>query len=203
MKVPRNRLTQVFMALSVAALLGVAGCGKQGAQLAQNPDTGAGIQIFEIPHPDGYTTLWPYHAEDTVYPDENKTVELEYSVFWKEVSIKLTFPVGAVTEPTLVTIDVYNPVRARFEFEPSGTDFNAPVTLDYEVTNLNPDWLAGLLDDISVFWYDETQGQWVDLVDLYGPDAVHVWMEEEEDEATLRVQATLQHFSVYAIGTRH
>jgi hypothetical protein len=98
---------------------------------------------------------------------------------------ELCVPPLALDTPAVYTIEYAEPGIVQVELGPHGAVFNPnrKVKLDIDLTGTtaDPD------DVITLYWYDESTGQWVDVGGLWNPN-------------TMTLKAELEHFSVYRPG---
>lgn len=91
----------------------------------------------------------------------------------------LYFPPGALAEDTEITIDMPRYPEAVVELGPHGIQFDRTVTLSLDRAMI--DSAAG---DISVVWYNEETGRWVEI----GSSTDDI------------IEAGLEHFSRYGLS---
>ena len=97
--------------------------------------------------------------------------------------VTLEFPPQALSEDTEITIEMATDGTLGVELGPHGIQFNKPVIMEMDLTNTTGE---GLGNTSSTFWFNEGQGWWEEMPQLYG----------NEDE----LKAELKHFSSYEAG---
>jgi hypothetical protein len=92
----------------------------------------------------------------------------------------LTFPAGALTQDTYITIREPGTGYMMCDLEPEGIHFNQPVDLEVDLKNTG---ITG--DGWTIFWWNPVTGLWEDQNGTFSGD---------------KVNAALRHFSRYAPG---
>ncbi len=96
---------------------------------------------------------------------------------------QLTVPAGALPWTVPFTMDYQTTGIVRVELGPHGSRFDVPVTLKI---NLN-DTSALPSDDITLYWWNEDDGEWVDVGGVWDP-------------STMTLTTELDPFSIYQPG---
>jgi hypothetical protein len=172
----------VWSALTLAAaLLITTGCGVEDPA-SPEPDA-ASPWIVDAPHGDsslGKTrgAPWapiPVHAEVPINPSTGGQL-----VSGRQT---LTVPPGALPWTVPFTMDYYTTGIVRVELGPHGAQFAVPVTLTFDLNGTS----ALPSDDITLYWWNEASGEWVDVGGVWDP-------------STMTLTAELDHLSVYQPG---
>lgn len=117
----------------------------------------------------------PVHAEAPIDPAKGGRLQSGRHT--------LDVPAGALPWTVPFTMDYYNRGVVSVELGPHGAQFDVPVTLtiDLHGTTARPS------DDITLYWWDETNGVWVDVGGTWDP-------------STMTLTTQLDHFSCYRPG---
>ena len=173
----------------VAGLLTTSGCGVEeplspsAGEAASSPWIGdlsrEGGSLGEAPSGRGRgRPPWadvPVHAEAHIDPARGGRLQSGRHV--------LDVPAGALPWTVPFTMDYYNRGVVSLELGPHGAQFDVPVTLtiDLHGTTARPS------DDITLYWWDEANGVWVDVGGTWDP-------------STMTLTTQLDHFSCYRPG---
>ncbi|MCA9728273.1 MAG: hypothetical protein R3E12_07005 [Candidatus Eisenbacteria bacterium] len=96
---------------------------------------------------------------------------------------RLEIPAGALPDPTTYSMQYRDRGPVEVELGPHGSVFDVPVQLSIDLSGST---LASG-SDVSLYWWDEDHGQWVDVGGTWDP-------------ATSTLTASLAHFSRYRPG---
>lgn len=163
-----------------AALLITTGCGVDDPA---SPEPNAGSPwILDTPQGDsslgGKTRRVPpipVHAQAHINPSTGGQL-----VSGRQT---LTIPPGALPWTVPFTMDYYTTGIVRVELGPHGAQFAVPVTLTFDLHGTS----ALPSDDITLYWWDQDNGEWVDVGGVWDP-------------STMTLTTELDHFSVYQPG---
>jgi hypothetical protein len=95
----------------------------------------------------------------------------------------LDVPPGALPWTVPFTMDYYNHGVVSVELGPDGAHFAVPLTLSIDLHGTT----ALPTDDITLYWWDEANGVWVDVGGTWDP-------------STMTLTTQLDHFSCYRPG---
>lgn len=142
-------------ALAVSTCLFIYGCGLEGGSTA--PGTGGVTgQFIRIPESERaqlavYGTSVAPLAEKTISAKLGGTVSLG--------RITLTFPPGALSVDTPISISLTDPNTLQVELQPHGLQFHRPVTLVADLTRL----VSPASHWVGVAWWNESETRWDEI----------------------------------------
>jgi hypothetical protein len=158
--------------------MALAGCGQD---VATSPPSGtfAGQPVL-LPEAERPAALGAFLSED--FPSATALVSSEEGGSVSLGRYTLSFPPGALTRDTAITIRQADPVTMQMELEPHGIQFEKPVVLSVRVGDV----VEGA-KVVGVAWHNENTGSW----EVVG----------EKDGAAEFAEAELWHFSGYQVWT--
>ncbi len=166
-------------------LLFYTGCGQKGSPTAPEVPRlpQSGIRILRLGGADSVGVVCkgePLYAEEFIEADVGGEVELEGEYVDHEVEV----PAGALSEDTLISVACPDAQLAVVNFGPCGISFNVPVSVSLYWRDVED--VGG---DLGIYWYDEEQGKWVEIlarIEVIGND--------------VDAEFELNHFSRYALA---
>lgn len=104
---------------------------------------------------------------------------------------KLDIPAGALSEDTIISIEVNsdNVAETQFTFGPHGTVFNTPVELELSWQTLN-DLQDLTSEDLILYRYDDSTSQWLE-------EATAIWNDNGK-----KATVSINRFSYYYYARR-
>ncbi len=203
----RHRRRAAFFATALLAILAIAGCsrGLMTAPETGSPATPTGTADPQAPAPPGGRLAGPSILAlgielPPILPLVTKTWTLVTSKLVRvgeEATVtgaryELQFRRGSLSEDALITITDYDHDILDVELGPHGTRFGDPVLFSIDFTGTAVDPASPWHQDDrqpAIYWLNESTNQWEEI-----PSTV--------DWDRHRVEARLEHFSRYVVGTK-
>lgn len=141
--------------LALGSALILTGCGLESSATA--PETGGVTgQFIRIPEAEhgrlvSNRSLPAPIAEQLISADQGGTMTLG--------RVTLSFPPGALTEDTVISMALSGPDGTQMELLPHGIQFQHPVTLSVDLTNL----VSPTSQWVGVAWWNDQHSRWDEI----------------------------------------